>query len=139
MSNTPDQPKETILLVDDNDGDRLFMSMALGEQGYRVLEAASGEVGLQVFKDHADEIGLVLADILMPGMDGIQLVQNVRRISPNMKVIFTSSYKPRFESEANERPADFVEKSSDTLPLLSKVREVLDNKGLVMNLLNKVF
>ncbi len=139
MNTLQQTEKETILIVDDNDGDLLLMSMALRAEGYRVLLATSGKEALEVFEKHSKEICLLLTDILMPGMDGVQLVQNVRKLAPQLKVVFTSGYKPNFAAEANEHGAGFVEKGNDSTRLVQKVREVLNSKGMFVNVLNMVF
>lgn len=122
-------PKETILIVDDNPADRRMMSIILESENYHVLEASSGEAGLKILKSHKDEIALVLTDMLMPGMDGMRLVQMIRKISPHQKVIITSGYLFEFAVDASEEKPDFIEKSSDALHLVRKVREVLDTKS----------
>lgn len=139
LHNPDEAQKQTILVVDDNAADRRLMSYVLADEGYRVLEADSGEAGLSVFKQHLNEIHLIVTDIYMPGMDGVEFIQNVRRLSSSPKVIFTSGYKPRLAVESEQHLAEFIEKSPDTVRFLQKVREVLDKKGSFMNVLNMVF
>ena len=126
----------TVLVVDDDERDLSWMSAALRGEGCRVLEAGSGEEGLMVFEDHEGEVDVLLADLSMPGMDGVEFVQNVRRRSPRPKVIFVSGYRSRWSGGADQD--HFFEKSADSERLVQKVREVLDGKGPALSLLNMV-
>lgn len=126
----------TVLVVDDDERDLKWMSAALRGEGCRVLEAGSGEEGLMVFEDHAGAVDVLLADLSMPGMDGVEFVQNVRRRSPRPKVIFVSGYRSRWLADGEQD--HFFEKSADSERLVRKVREVLDGKGPALSLLNMV-
>ncbi len=120
-------PKEkTVLVVDDNPGDRRLISMALKESGCHVLEAEGGEAALEIFRQNSSVIDMVLTDIIMPRMDGVQLVERIRGIAPRIKVIFISSYKRRLDDGIDGRPIHFVEKSSDFSPLVETVWKVFE-------------
>lgn len=130
---------ETILIVDDNDGDRKLMSMALTEQGYQVVEACNGKEALEAFQKHSGKIDLILTDILMPQMDGVHLVQRIRTIAPQMKVLFISGYKRRFKQEVGGHHVDFVEKSHDLSHLIHEVRRVLDETCSITTWFKRIF
>lgn len=140
--NFNDEPnkKEMVLIVDDNDGDRKLMSLALTQDGYRVMEARDGKEALQIFKDYLGKIDLILTDILMPEMDGVELIQCIRKLVPRLPVIFISSYKRKWEEMMDDnRGTAFIEKSYDLSSLLSKVHEVLDkNKNLLIDWLKSL-
>lgn len=130
--------QQTILIVDDNDSDRKLMSLTLMGEGYRTLEAINGTDGLKIFEANLNEINLVLTDILMPGMDGIEFVQHIRQLAPSIKVIFISGYKRTSVLDENiPFRVDFLQKSSDFSSLTTKVHEVLNGKCHLLNLLNK--
>lgn len=66
----------------------------LSDQGYRVLQASNGEEGLRTVKEYTSgEINLLLADEVMPKMDGPELARQLRELRPDVKILFTSGYK----------------------------------------------
>ncbi|PYI44233.1 MAG: hypothetical protein DMC57_03095, partial [Verrucomicrobia bacterium] len=91
----------TILVVEDEEMLREFVSEALGTLGYHVLSAANGRDALNVWAAHRDEIDLLLTDVVMPeSISGRQLAHTLIQDKPNLKVIFTSGYSSElFESE----------------------------------------
>ena len=84
--------KGTILLVEDEDGVRVFGARALRNKGYTVIEADSGEAALAVMDSYDGEIDLLITDVVMPQMDGAMLIQRIREIHPDFKVILISGY-----------------------------------------------
>jgi signal transduction histidine kinase/CheY-like chemotaxis protein len=116
--------KETILLVDDEEGVRIALADLLEDAGYRVLAAASGAAALEAVKRHEGPIHLLLADVAMPGMTGFTLASRVRAVMPHIGVIFMSGY---VAGEAiDEMAAKFVPKPFSTDHLLREIRETLD-------------
>lgn len=103
----PAAPTEdvTILLVEDEEMLREFVSTALTSLGYRVLSAADGNEALQVWANHRTEVDLLLTDVVMPdSMSGRDLAHTLIMEKPDLKVIFTSGYSaeligPEFEQE----------------------------------------
>jgi CheY-like chemotaxis protein len=83
----PQGEGETILMVDDEALLANLMSMVLRKNGYKVLAAAGGVDALAIYAQHANEIGLVLTDVMMPGMDGMDLTRALKKINPRVKVI----------------------------------------------------
>lgn len=84
--------KGTILLVEDEDAVRLFAGRALGNKGYKVLEAASGDQALEILKQEHARIDLLISDVVMPNMDGPTLVGHAYKLRPDLRVIFISGY-----------------------------------------------
>lgn len=82
----------TILLVDDDDGVRMFVRRALEIDGHAVQEAADGAEALDLLRGPARQAGLVLSDIVMPVMDGIALALNVARERPDVPVMLMTGY-----------------------------------------------
>ena len=99
--------KVTILVVEDEEMLREFVSEALVSLGYRVLSAANGRDALGVWAKHTEEIDLLLTDVVMPeSISGRQLAHTLVMDKPGLKVIFTSGYSSElfgseFESEKN--------------------------------------
>ena len=78
----------TILLIDDDEQVRGLFRTALEESGYQVLSAESGRQALALLQQQA--VDLILADIFMPGMDGLELIQQIRKRQPAAKIIAIS-------------------------------------------------
>jgi len=82
--------EKSILLVDDEEGIRKVLSIALSDMGYRVVTAQNGVEALRIFKDERPTI--VLTDIKMPEMDGIELLRRLKNISPDTEVIMITGH-----------------------------------------------
>ncbi|MGO4572287.1 cell cycle histidine kinase CckA [Microvirga sp. 2TAF3] len=82
----------TILLVEDEDPVRAVNARALTARGYTVLEAASGVEALQVIEERGAPVDLVVSDVVMPEMDGPTLLGELRKLYPDLQVIFVSGY-----------------------------------------------
>jgi two-component system cell cycle sensor histidine kinase/response regulator CckA len=82
----------TILLVEDEDPVRAVNSRALSARGYTVLEAASGVEALEIMQERGAPVDLVVSDVVMPEMDGPTLLSELRKLYPDLKVIFVSGY-----------------------------------------------
>ncbi|NTW66165.1 MAG: PAS domain S-box protein, partial [Nitrospirae bacterium] len=83
---------ETILFAEDNGTVRRLHSGVLQEFGYTVIDAADGEEALQKFREHRDQISMVILDVIMPKKNGREVFEEARRIDPNVQAIFTSGY-----------------------------------------------
>jgi len=81
-----------VLLVEDNDDLRTSTTAVLRSLGYQVHAADNAETALDRFDDLAAEIDLALVDVIMPGMDGKELADEMRRRRPALKVLFMSGY-----------------------------------------------
>lgn len=84
----------TVLLVEDQDQLRALARRILERHGFHVLPAAGGEDALTTLEQHDKEVNILLSDVVMPGVDGIQLAQKVRSRFPNVKIILMSGYGP---------------------------------------------
>ncbi len=117
----------TLLLVEDEDPVRLFSARALRNKGYRVIEAKSGEAALEVITAGTENVELLITDVVMPRMDGPNLVKRVRELRPQMKVIFISGYtedafRKRLDSDSD---IHFLPKPFSLKQLAGKVKEVM--------------
>lgn len=117
----------TVLLVEDEDPVRMFGARALGNKGYKVLEAKNGDAALEVMQSTSEPIDLIISDVVMPQRDGPTLIREVRERFPNMKVIFISGYaEDQFrESLAREPGIHFLAKPFSLDQLAGKVKDVL--------------
>lgn len=116
----------TVLLVEDDDAVRMFGSRALKNKGYSVLEAANGEIALEVINATEKTIDIIVSDIIMPGMDGHTLVNLVRQEIPDMKVILMSGYAEDMLEEIERDPSlHFLGKPFTLKDLAAKVKDVL--------------
>ena len=90
----PDMPwgGETVLLVEDDDGVRDLTGRVLRSQGYTVLEAQDGQEALRMSAHHPDPIHLLLSDVVMPGISGKVLADQMTQTRTDLKVLFISGY-----------------------------------------------
>jgi PAS domain S-box-containing protein len=120
---------ETVLLVEDEDAVRALAREVLRRDGYVVLEARHGVEAMRVAERHADEIHLLIADIVMPHMSGSELAKRLTTDRPAMKVLFMSGYADRTAVHRDPTiAAAFVQKPFTPEMLARRVRSVLDAK-----------
>ena len=84
--------KKIILLVDDDLNVRRMVSESLQISGYSVLEAYSGPDAITISERHDGKIDLLLSDIVMPGMTGVELADQLKTLRPDMRIMFMSGY-----------------------------------------------
>jgi len=118
---------ETILLVEDDESLRHLMSYLLQRWGYRVLEAQHGEEALQTLEQHAGSIHLLLTDVVMPGVSGYKLWEQVKALQPASGVLFMSGYADETIMQYGDGDRDFlhIKKPFPPAVLGQKVREAL--------------
>ncbi len=118
----------TILVVDDEQIVLKIARRVLERAGYRVLTAEDGRQGLEVFRQHAPEISLVLLDLTMPQMSGDEAVRAMRSVKRDVRVLLSSGYnEPEATGDiAGPRLAGFIQKPYAAAALLQKVREVIE-------------
>ena len=119
---------ETILLVEDEEGVRGVVRRVLAAHGYTVLEAASGEEAVAICRSHDGEIHGVLADVVMPKMNGRETVAALRGLRPGLRVLLMSGYMNQaaaYESGYDESE-EYVQKPFTPTGLVRKLRSILD-------------
>ena len=134
LERMPEKPKDltgrgTVLLVEDEDAVRAFAARALGQRGYKVLEASTGAEALEVFEDHEGDVDLVVSDVVMPEMDGPTLMNELRRDHPDIKIIFMSGYaEDAFRRNlAENEEFMFLQKPFDLKQLAAAVKAALED------------
>ncbi len=119
--------KGTILIVEDEDPVRMFARRALENKGYNVLEADSGEAGLEVLNTTKTTIDLLITDVVMPNMDGPALVNAARKDRPDMPVIFISGYaEDMFRKDLEAEEFQFLPKPFTLKALAETVKSILE-------------
>jgi CheY-like chemotaxis protein len=116
------EARETVLVVDDEEGIRALVRKILRRERYRVLEAGSAEEALGVAAAHGGRIDLLLTDVLLPGASGRTLTERLRAIRPDLKVLYISGHTGG-EAVPGSR---LLEKPFTLGTLVSKVREALE-------------
>ncbi|HZX36382.1 MAG TPA: response regulator [Thermodesulfobacteriota bacterium] len=120
--------KNRLLIVDDEEGIRLLYKEELEEEGYATEIASSGEEALEKLKD--TKVDLVLLDIKMPGMDGVEVLRRVKEKWKTLPVILCTAY-PHYKQEFGTWASDaYVVKSSDLKELKAKIKDILKDKKL---------
>jgi len=116
----------TILIVDDEPMVREFARRLLETENHRVIEAVSGEDALRALREHGATIDGVLLDLSMPGMDGSDLLSELRAFAPDLPVIVHSGYPvdPSSEKFAAWKIAGVLQKPYRAARLLEMLRTV---------------
>ena len=121
---------ETVLVVEDDPGVRHVVAQVLRHRGYVALEAEDARDALRIARDHPGNIHLLLSDVVMPGMTGTQLADQMAVLRPGIKVMLMSGYSGDMIAERGAlKPGTvFVQKPISALALAQKVRQVLDRQ-----------
>jgi len=122
---------ETILLVEDEEQVRGLAAYILKWHGYRVIEAEGPTRALALWKEHHGKIDLVVTDMVMPGMSGQELAQELRATKPGLKVVYVSGYSAvRAGQDASLWSGpNFVAKPYSPDKLIQAVQDCLANRG----------
>jgi two-component system, cell cycle sensor histidine kinase and response regulator CckA len=118
---------ETVLVVEDEEGVRELAAEFLRTSGYSVLEAGDGVEAMEVANRFAGSIQVILTDIVMPRMNGKELVKRMKALRPAAKVIFMSGYSEYFKSPRDESLSQLplLQKPFSMNSLVAAVKEVL--------------
>jgi two-component system cell cycle sensor histidine kinase/response regulator CckA len=100
----------------------------LEEAGYRVITAANGKEALDKFREHEDEIALLILDAVMPKMSGKGLLELIKQVNPGIKALFVSGYPSEVLRKADMVQEEFEIMMKPVSPneLLCKIRDMLD-------------
>lgn len=117
----------TILLVEDEETVRKVIERLLKKLGYQVESAADAEEAIEIFKDRNDEFDLVLTDVVMPGLTGVEMSVVLREHRPDTRFLFTSGYTSKELGGNPEAPPEpFLPKPFSMEELSRSVREALE-------------
>jgi two-component system, response regulator, stage 0 sporulation protein F len=114
---------KTILVVDDDEAIRTLLQEELEEEGYKVLIATNARDALKMVASEA--LDLVILDIRMPGMDGLEALPRILGIKEGLPVIMNTAYSQYQDSFMSWAADAYVVKSSDLTELKEKVRELV--------------
>ncbi len=117
---------EKILVVDDEEEVLKFIKDILETHGYKVIPARNPLAAVDTFKKLSGEIDLVITDIVMPLMQGKELINNLKAIRPDIKIIAISGYSDEIITKDKTTINEFVKKPFEVNQLLSIVRRLLD-------------
>lgn len=122
---------ETILLVEDDDGVRELTRRILQRQGYTILEAHNGQEALMLSLRYSGPIHLLLTDVIMPGVSGKAVVEQISQQQPDIKTLYMSGYTDEAIAHHGvlEPGAAFLQKPFSPKTLVCKIREVLDGQN----------
>jgi len=131
-----DRTFQTVLVVDDEEVVRIIMVQVLQDNGYTVLEASDGLEALRIAKEHTGRIDLLLTDVKMPGMNGLELAARLLSNRPEMTVLYVSGHADSTrqiqlqEGQVIIEPgANFLHKPFSPDGLLQKVRHVMEHSA----------
>lgn len=128
-SSPPKRGNETILVAEDSGSVRELISKILIEYGYTPVEAVDGADAVEQFKK-TDKVDLLILDSVMPKMNGREAYDEIHKINPDIKVIFTSGYtRDVFQGKGiKDKEFNFLQKPVSPSALVQKIRDVLDER-----------
>lgn len=120
---------ETLLIVEDDDPLRNMICKFLQMNGYRVLQATSGDQAMELCDKHQDNVHLLFVDLMLPGtITGLDLADRLSKKYPELRVLYTSGYKGKAVSQGFEPGLVFLEKPYRLGDLSIKIRQLLELK-----------
>ncbi len=124
----PSPGHETILLVEDEENLRRLARQSLENKGYRVIDAPDGAAAIQISQAHPGPIHLLLTDVIMPGMNGRELANQISPSRPEMRVLYMSGYTENHigHNGTLDQGITLLQKPFNLPALHAKVRELLD-------------
>lgn len=131
VSTFPESRGEIILLVEDESSIRIMSQMMLEKMGYQVISAGTPHEAILLAREHRDRIDLLISDVVMPGMNGRDMADQLKHLYPAMKTLFMSGYTANIIAHRGvlEEEVQFIQKPFSMIDLGHKVREVLESAG----------
>jgi CheY-like chemotaxis protein len=122
---------ETILLVEDEAAIRKLIQTVLRQRGYHIISACDGAEAVELAREPETKIDLVITDVVMPRLSGIELAKQLRTTRPGLKMIFMSGYAQEgsFAKTPMGEDAEILEKPFSPTLLLGVVRRLLDQRS----------
>lgn len=112
-----------ILLVDDDESIQLLYQEELKDEGYNVVPAFNGEEALELFSTEKPD--LVVLDIQMPGMNGIEVLRQMKMLNEKIPVVLSSAYHEYKQDLGAWASDEYVVKSADSSDLLAAIKKLL--------------
>jgi PAS domain S-box-containing protein len=119
---------EMVLLVDDDESVLNFIKEALEKNGYKVIATTNPMSAIDAFTKMHSEISLVITDVVMPLLDGRELMKRIAEIDPQTRFMTVSGYSKYSEKSDDVKPDYFLQKPFEADELLAMVRKIIDNK-----------
>ena len=119
---------ETILMAEDDDALRKMAESMMKKAGYRIITAVNGEDAMNSVRKFNDPIDLLITDVVMPGMSGKDLAEQMQKEFPGLKVLYMSGYTANVIAHQDilDRDKNFIQKPFNYEDIAYKIREVLD-------------
>jgi CheY-like chemotaxis protein len=117
---------DVLVVVEDEETVRLLVTETLKDGAYHVEQASNGAEGLALVAHHGKACRLVISDVIMPELNGPAMVQRLRAVMPDLRVLFLSGYAEDFLQESGiTGDVEFLQKPVSPAVLLKKVEELL--------------
>jgi CheY-like chemotaxis protein len=125
------EPRQVVLVVDDEQGLRDLVCRTLQAQGYRTLEAGHGAEALEVIETSPDPVDLVVTDVVMPGMDGRELGRRLAQRWPDLPILYISAYEVNdiFRRGSPRDSAPFLQKPFPMDGLITTIRSLIERRS----------
>ena len=116
-----------LLVVDDEEMIRICVTAILSVLGHSVIEAKDGVEAYELYQKWRGEIALVITDMEMPGLDGIDVIRKIRRLDPTAKVVLMGGHAP--EVPEDPRADAYIPKPFKAMDLYTVVKQVLGDNS----------
>lgn len=125
------EPRQVVLVVDDEQGLRDLVCRTLRAEGYRTLEAGHGAEALEVIETSPDPVDLVVTDVVMPGMDGRELGRRLAQRWPDLPILYISAYEVNdiFRRGSPRDSAPFLQKPFPMDGLVTTIRSLIERRS----------
>ena len=125
------QPRQIVLVVDDEEGLRTLVCRTLRAEGYGTLEAGHGAEALELIEKAVEPVDLVVTDVVMPGMDGRELGRRLAQRWPTLPILYISAYDVNdiFRRGSPRSSAPFLQKPFPAEGLITSVQQLLASRS----------
>jgi two-component system, cell cycle sensor histidine kinase and response regulator CckA len=125
------EPRQVVLVVDDEQGLRDLICRTLQAEGYRTLEAGHGAEALEVIETSPHPVDLVVTDVVMPGMDGRELGRRLAQRWPDLPILYISAYEVNdiFRRGSPRDSAPFLQKPFPMDGLVTTIRSLIERRS----------
>jgi CheY-like chemotaxis protein len=128
ITEAPPKGSATVMVAEDEDTVRNLTTRILERNGYRVISAANAEEALVLWSDWRQDVDFLLTDVIMPGLNGLELFNRLKDDKPELQVLYMSGYPEDVIADhgMNTGTVQLLEKPFSPDKLLTKIREILD-------------